>query len=193
VKYQETGRFGRITKSLRRNGFENKMDKILSDSSNLSTLKNKEQTKYVETVLSRMEEEIGTENTKQVMFECGAKCCGKSWVKFAQTIFNNSNSVENFFDKLNKEEKKYNTYISFNEDENNIEVKRTKCICGLINKGEIFSNNSLFCFCSNGHMWKFFHSIFSVDKISFEQSIFSGADVCSWKIKLKNNNPGEMI
>jgi len=183
--YQETGRFGRITKSLRKNGFENKMEDILFDSNNFTSLKKKEQTQYVGTVVERMEQLIGEDNTKKVLFECGKNCCGKSWTDFAKKIYNNSDSIENFIDNLNKEEIKYNTFITFNKNKNTIQVKRTKCICGLINKGEIFSHTNLYCSCSNGHMSAFFNSIFRVDEVVLVKSIYNGNDSCVWEVLLK--------
>lgn len=184
MSYQETGRFGRITKSLRKNGFENSMEDILFDSNDFKNLKKKEQTKYVGTVVKRMEQIIGKDNTKKVLFECGKNCCGKSWSDFAKRIYNNSDSIESFIHNLNKEEIKYDTFISFDKNKNTIQVKRTKCICGLINKGEIFSDTNLYCNCSNGHMAAFFDPIFRVDKIVLEQSIYNGNDSCIWKIIL---------
>lgn len=184
MSYQETGRFGRITKSLRKNGFENKMEDILFDSKNFTNLKKKEQTQYVGAVVNRMEQLIGEDNTKKVLSECGKNCCGKSWADFAKRIYSNSDSIERFVNNLNKEEIKYNTYFTFDKIRNTIQVKRTKCICGLINKGEIFSNTNLYCNCSNGHMSAFFSSIFRVDKIILEQSLYNGDDSCVWEVLL---------
>jgi hypothetical protein len=184
MSYQETGRFGRITKSLRKNGFCVEMDDILFDSDNFTKLKKTDQTQYVETVVNRMEQLIGEDNTKKVLFECGKNCCGKSWSNFAKRIYNNSNSIEDFVKKLNKEEIKYNTIISYDKNKRSIQVKRTKCICGLINKGKIFNNTNFYCNCSNGHMSAFFSSIFKVDKIVFQQSIYNGNDSCVWQILL---------
>jgi hypothetical protein len=52
MTYQETGRFGRITKNLRKLGFEKEMEKILFDSSNFPGLKKSEQSKYVKLTFS---------------------------------------------------------------------------------------------------------------------------------------------
>jgi hypothetical protein len=184
MDYQETGRFGRITKSLRKNGFENNLEEILFDSIHFTNLKKKDQTQYVGTVVKRMEQLIGEDKTRMVLFECGKNCCGKSWTDFAKRIYNNSDSIENFIDNLNGEELKYNTFITFDKSKNSIQVKRTKCICGLINKGEIFSNPNLYCNCSEGHMAAFFSSILSVDKIVLEQSIYNGNENCVWEVLL---------
>jgi len=71
IKYQETGRFGRITKHLRKQGFEEEMKDILYDSGNFTELKKADQTKYVETVVNRMVKSIGEENTEKVLGQIG--------------------------------------------------------------------------------------------------------------------------
>lgn len=186
MKYQENGRFGRITKNMRKKGFENKMKKVLFDSAEFNKLNKSDQTKYVEKVTGRMAKEIGEENTNAVLFECGSQCCGKSWSQFVKNIWNESTCVEDFFVKLNLEEEKYNTYISYNDKENKITVVRKKCICGLINKGDTLSENKLFCNCSIGHMHSFFNTIFDIDKIEFKKSIFNGEEKCEWDIFIKS-------
>jgi len=185
MKYQETGRLGRITKNLRKLGFEKEMETILFDSSNFTKLKKIDQTRYIETLTKRMEETIGLEASKKVLFECGAQCCGKSWSKFVKAVWEKSNSLEDFFEKINKAEEKYYTHFSYNSTNNTITLIRTKCICGLINKGNIFTNNTSFCNCSLGHMDVFFNSVLNVKDIKLEKSIFSGNERCEWLIQLK--------
>ncbi len=186
MKYQETGRFGRITRNLRKLGFQEKMDEILIGSDKFNNLKKVEQTDYVRTTVNRMRESIGEPSTEKVLFECGAQCCGKSWSNFAKQIWNNSNSVDAFFLNLNEKEKKYNTTIAYHANDNTIIVERSKCICGLINKGKPLSTDNDYCKCSIGHMSVFFNSVFSVVDITFVDSIFLGASKCSWSIKIKS-------
>lgn len=187
MKYQESGRFGRITKHLRKLGFEQEMEKILFDSSSFPKLKKTEHASYVEKVVTRMTKIIGEKNTEKVLFECGAQCCGKSWSKFVMNIWRESESLEIFFRNLNQEEEKYNTLFTHIPSESLIIVERTKCICGLINKGEHFQNNKNYCKCSTGHMSVFFKTIFDVKDIQLTKSIYSGSDRCEWKIKIQND------
>lgn len=182
MKYQETGRFGRITKNVRNLGYEKEMEAILLDSLDFTKLKKIEQTQYIETVMDRMEKRIGLENTNKVLFECGAQCCGKSWSNFVKQIWQNSKSIEDFIDHINQEEEKYDTHFIYNEKEKLITVVRDACICGLINKGNIFTDIKTFCNCSIGHMSIFFNTIFKVDKIEFTKSIYSGDEKCEWII-----------
>lgn len=182
--YQETGRFGRITKHLRNQGFEKVMEDILFDSGRFSALAKPEQTKYVETVIARMDQLIGETNTEKVLFECGAQCCGKSWSNFARRIWDRAESTEDFFIQLNAEEEQYNTQITHDSDHQLITVTRSECICGLINKGAPFLNNRNFCKCSIGHMSVFFNTIFEVTQIELKKAIYAGDERCEWKIKI---------
>lgn len=185
MDYQETGRFGRITKNLRHKGFQNKMDGILHDSRNFNDLNKNDQTQYIETVITRMVESIGQKDTDAVLFSCGEQCCGKSWANFAKEIWNKSNgSIDIFIVNLNIAEEKYNTQMFYDQSKRTITVIRTKCICGLVNKGDRFKSNKSFCNCSIGHMSQFFNSVVPVEKIVFIKSIMNGDDRCEWDIKL---------
>lgn len=184
MKYQETGRLGRITNNLRKLGFERKISSILFDSINFSKLSKIQQAAYIETVTERMNNVIGLSNTKKILFECGSQCCGKSWSQFAKNIWESSNSIEDFFIKINKAEKKYYTSFEYNKDKKQIILTRSKCICGLINKGHLFKKDKSFCNCSLGHMDKFFKTIFKIKKIELKKSIFSGKKTCRWLISL---------
>ncbi|WP_294347047.1 DUF6144 family protein [Prosthecochloris sp.] len=184
MEYLEGGRFGRITKHLRKQGFENEMEGILYDSKNFPKLKNPEKTEYVETVMGRMEKSIGKDNAEKVLFECGAQCCGKSWSRFVKRIWNQSESINGFFIKLNEEEKRYNTQFTYDPKRNSIAIERSKCVCGLINKGKPFKTHKGYCKCSIGHISVFLNTVFNVKEIQIKQAIYSGSDTCKWHIQL---------
>ncbi len=185
MPYQETGRFGRITKHLRKLGFETEMEPILHDSGGFNKLKKADQTKYVEVVVDRMVKHVGLENTERVLYECGAQCCGKSWSQFAKRIWEDSVSMEEFVEKLNKEEEKYNTHIEHCVSDNTLVVERSKCICGMINKGLPFESSGDFCSCSIGHMAAFFGAVLPVSRVELEETISVGDDRCRWKVFLQ--------
>jgi hypothetical protein len=185
LPYQETGRFGRITKNLRKLGFENRMEPILHDSSKFSKLRKTDQAKYVELVVSRIVDDIGLEDANRVLYECGAQCCGKSWSGFAKRIWEASTTLVEFVEKLNTEEEKYSTHIEYSSADSSLTVERTKCICGLVNKGLPFDGDSHFCSCSLGHMAVFFGAVLSVDRIELEETISAGSKRCRWRVFLQ--------
>lgn len=185
MAYQETGRFGRITKHLRKLGHEGEMESILHDSGGFARLKKAEQVKYVDVVVGRMVEAIGPQEAERVLYECGAQCCGKSWSAFARRIWDESATVEEFVGNLNREEEKYNTRIEYLPDDNALVVERTACICGLINKGLPLDAGSRYCSCSLGHMAIFFGTVLEVGGIELEESISAGSDRCRWTVQLQ--------
>jgi len=81
MKYQETGRFGRITKHLRKQGFEKEMESILFDSHSFSKLKKEEQTQYVEKVVTRMTEIIGQKRQKKFCLNVGLIGVGRYGIR----------------------------------------------------------------------------------------------------------------
>ena len=186
VGYHEGGRFGRITKNLRRLGFEHAMEHILHDSGRFGSLKKHDQVKYVGTVVERMVEHIGRQNTDRVLFECGLQCCGKTWSGFVKRIWDESTSVDGFFAKLNEEEEDFGTTFSYDPDGRTITIERGRCLCGLVNKGRSPLNNSGYCRCSVGHWYGFFNAVFAVEEIVLEQSICADARSCKWKVVIRN-------
>ncbi|MGL1930390.1 MAG: DUF6144 family protein [Desulfotalea sp.] len=184
MEYLEGGRFGRITKNLRKQGYEKEMEDILHDSTGFPKLKKPEQTKYVETVIGRLKESIGEDKTNKILFDCGAKCCSKLWTSFVKNIWSQSESLQDFFKLLNEEEEKYNTTLEYNSTDNTITVQRSKCICGMINKGKPFTTHKEYCMCSIGHMSVFFNTVFDVKEINILGSIYSGSEKCTWLVEL---------
>ena len=71
---------------------------------------------------------------------------------------------------------------------NLITVSRNKCICGLINKGDKFVENTDYCSCSVGHMSEFFSTIFIVENIELLNSIYAGDEKCEWLISIKEKH-----
>ena len=185
MSYQETGRFGRITKHLRKLGCENEMESILHDSGGFGKLRKADQAKYVEVVVGRMVEYVGLEKTEHVLYACGAQCCGKSWSGFAKRIWGESATLEEFVENLNREEEQYNTQIELCLSDNCIVVERSKCICGLVNKGLPFETSSDFCLCSTGHMAAFFGAVLDVSRIELEETISAGSSRCRWRVYLQ--------
>lgn len=185
MEYHKGGRFGRITKAMISEGFESYLDKLLYDSMDFSKMKKSQSVDYVEDVINRMDFNLGKENTQKVLRACGRKCCGKSWANFVKDISNSTETVEDFFELLNKKEEAYNTGFVFDKEKSMVTINRNKCICGLVNKAKRKFKSNLYCECSTGHFLQFFESVFIVESIELKKSILSGSDSCEWVVKIK--------
>ena len=184
MEYYKSGRFGRITKNAIKEGFEDSLEKVLYDSMDFASLSKKKSAEYVEEVINRMEKQLGRENTKKVLVSCGQQCCGKSWTKFTRDIKEETDTIEDFFELLNKREEPFQTSFTFNKDEKSIFINRSKCLCGLVNKAKNKFDSNLYCECSTGHFLNFFDSIFNVESIELKKSILNGSDSCQWIVKI---------
>ena len=54
-------------------------------------------------VIKRLENEIGTERSIKILNICGSKCCGQGHRKTVRNKFEESNSIEDFLDKISIE------------------------------------------------------------------------------------------
>ncbi len=187
MKYHESGRFGRITKNIRAMGQADKLADIMPESWTFSQMSPKEKTQYVFRVVKRMETHLGSEPTKAVMHRCGQQCCGKSWIGFVQDIWAESKDLNDFFTRLNHQERAYHTVFSYSPKSRTIEIDRTRCICGLAGNARYPTDSTLFCECSAGHFSEFFCSVFDVRDISLKQSLLAGADSCKWILTIDSN------
>lgn len=185
MEFHKGGRFGRITKSMIDKGFEADLEKVLFDSMNFSKMNKNQSVKYVETVINRMDNHLGKENTKKILSKCGERCCGKTWSNFVREIKDSTEDLVSFFQLLNQKEAAFNTVFDFDQDKNIITINRGKCICGLINKAKNKFNSNLYCQCSTGHFFRFFEPVFPVKNVELKKSILSGADSCEWEVKIE--------
>jgi len=184
MDHLRTGRFGRITKNIIYNGFEEHLDVILGDSMEYIRMGKKEKAGYIRSVIERMERYMGKDNVKKVMSDCGRQCCGKSWTDFIDGIHCASKDINDFFELLNIEEKNYGTEFVFLQENNMIVIERSRCLCGLVEKARYKHENRNYCECSTGHFREFLGKVFTVEDILLKQSILCGADKCVWEVKI---------
>ena len=185
MEYLSTGRFGRITKNIINNGFEEYLDKILYDSMGFLKMNKKQKAEYIQLVIIRMEKYLGKDNTQKVLSSCGKQCCGKSWATFVKDIWDETKELTRFFELLNLREKPYNTEFVYNKEKNTVIIERSKCLCGLVEKAQYKHETGLYCECSTGNFKEFFETIFIVEDVNLQQSILYGSDCCKWEVRIK--------
>ena len=114
----------------------------------------------------------------RIMKPCGRQCIPQIFITRAKTIYEESDSIEDFLSRLNK------TRIGGGQlhlkDEKVVGIY-DKCYCGLVNKLKGLS--PLYCYCSAGWYEQLFSSVFDepveVEKIA---TIPDGADHCEFEI-----------
>ncbi|MCD4752855.1 MAG: hypothetical protein K8R40_07285 [Anaerolineaceae bacterium] len=97
-----TGRIGRFAKILEKEVNEDVLVKIMRGSDKYNSLKPDKKALWWKKAIDNMENELGKENSISIMNACGEKCCGTGQRKIAKRIMNESNSLEEFLEKISK-------------------------------------------------------------------------------------------
>ena len=132
-------------------------------------------------IMSELEKTCEEGIVAQIMKSCGQQCIPRSYISRVKTIYEKSDSIEDFLNKLNE------TRIGGGQlhlrDKKIIGIY-DKCYCGLVNKLEGIS--PLYCYCSAGWYEQLFSSVFDepvvVEKIT---TIVSGNDHCEFDISYR--------
>ena len=181
----KTGRIGRFVKIIEKELGEEILVKVIQDSENYKTYKSSEQAAWWKSTIEKMEKELGTKKTIEIMRLCGQKCCGTGTRKSAKRLMDDSKSIEEFLAKAS-------TYgVTEGDVEYRLEDSRTiigtfnRCFCKQVAKTEEPFSNKTYCNCSAEFHKQYFEAALgrSVD-VELVQSIISGAGNCIFKIHI---------
>ena len=75
-KIPKTGRIGRFAKILKNEVSKELFLKVLKDSDRYNSFNPSKKAEWWKNTVIRMENELGTQKTKEIMKSCGRKCCG---------------------------------------------------------------------------------------------------------------------
>ena len=99
-KIPQTGRIGRFVKILEKEVSKDSMIRILQDSEKYKKYSPSKKAEWWKNTINQMENEIGKEKTKEILFICGSKCCGQGHRNKVRKKFEDSKTIEEFLDKI---------------------------------------------------------------------------------------------
>ena len=99
-KIPKTGRIGRFAKIVKKEVPKELFLRFLKDSDRYNSFSPSEKAEWWKNTIIRMENELGTEKTKEILSICGSKCCGSGHRKTVRKKFEDSNSIDEFLKKL---------------------------------------------------------------------------------------------
>jgi len=174
----KTGRIGRFVKILEKEVSKDNMIKILDDIDKYNSFSPSKRGEWWKDVIIRMENEIGTEKTKKILDICGSKCCGQGHRKTVRKKFEDSNSIEDFLDKISIKGVTYELV-----DKNTIIAEYQRCFCGLVKDSKITFPNMTYCECGTEFNRQYFSSAFGKPvEVELIKSVISGSDGCKYII-----------
>ena len=174
----KTGRIGRFAKIIRKEVPKELFLNLLKDSEKYSSFSPSRKAEWWKNTVIRMENELGTEKTKEIMTICGSKCCGLGHRKTVRKKFEESDSIEEFLKKISAKDVTYKLI-----DKNTILAEYQKCFCGLVKATKTAFPNMTYCQCSTEFNRQYFSTAFNKPvKVELIKSVITGNDNCQFKI-----------
>jgi hypothetical protein len=179
-KFPRTGRIGRFVKILEKEVQKDLMMKILKDSEKYNSYSSSKKAEWWRDTVIRMENEIGIEKTKEILCQCGQKCCGQGHRKTVRKKFEESKSMKEFLEKISIKDVTYELV-----DKNTIVAKYKRCFCGNVKMAKTTFPNLTYCECGTEFNRQYFSSAFdrSVD-VELIQSVINGNNSCKYVIHI---------
>jgi hypothetical protein len=179
-KIPKTGRIGRFVKILEKEVPKNSMIKILQDSDKYKSYNPSKKAEWWNNTVNRMEKEIGTKKTKEILNICGSKCCGQGHRKTVRKKFEESKTIEEFLDKISIKGVTYELV-----DKNTIIAEYDRCFCGQVKGATTIFPNLIYCECGTEFNRQYFLSAFGKPvKVELIKSVISGSDSCKYIIHI---------
>jgi len=178
-KFPRTGRIGRFVKILEKEVPKDLMIKILKDSDEYNTFNPSKKAEWWKNAVIIMEKELGTGKTKEILCQCGQKCCGQGHRKTVRKKFEESKSMNEFLEKISIKDVTYELF-----DKNTIVAEYKRCFCGNVKNASTTFPNLTYCKCGTEFNRQYFSAAFQKPvKVELKNSVINGSDTCNYIIK----------
>lgn len=178
-----TGRIGRLVQVIERETDRQTLMAVMKDVERYTeTGSNAEKAAWIKTAIERLEALVGRDKTREIMKQCGRRCCGVTTRKKAKKWMQESSSIQEFIDKLNKGgigggrlQLKNNTVTGGYDH----------CYCGQVKQTREPFVSTTYCHCSVGWYKQLFETALEKPvEVEIKQSIISGAKSCEFVIHI---------
>ncbi len=179
-----TGRIGRLAGIIERKAGKKTLHKVMRDVDQYTLTSNpSKKAAWLRVAIEQLEQLVGAETAGNIMQECGKKCCGQRTRERAKKLMLESDNIEDFVNKLNKEGLGGRRLKVV--DQNTITGGYDHCYCGQVRHTEQPFSNKTYCLCSVGWYKQLFeHALERSVEVEITQSIISGAETCEFIIHL---------
>lgn len=122
---------------------------------------------------------IDEKTLAMVLEKCGRQCQSQGFVKKARSIYQKSNSTEEFLEKLGQ------IYEHLHVEGNKVYIVYPRCYCSQVNKIPKGKLSGTYCNCSRGWAKALFEGALGKPvEVNMEKSIVNGDDQCKFRIIL---------
>jgi predicted hydrocarbon binding protein len=112
-----------------------------------------------------------------ILEQCGRQCQSQSFIKKAKGIYEKSNGIDDFLEKLGR------VYKHLEREGDKIYIVYPKCYCSQVNKIPKRKLSGTYCNCSRGWAKTLFEGALSRPvEVVKEKSIINGDSECKFRI-----------
>ncbi len=134
---------------------------------------------WVCNLIAGLDEYADREILVKVLEQCGRKCQSPAFIRKARSIYEKSDSIQEFLEKLSK------VYKHLHRNGDNVHIVYPKCYCSIVNKIPLGKLPATYCNCSRGWAKALFEGALGKPvEVVMEKSIISGDNECRFKIVL---------
>jgi predicted hydrocarbon binding protein len=135
--------------------------------------------KWIATLMDGLAKNIDEKTLAMVLEKCGRQCQSQGFVKKARSIYQKSNSTEEFLEKLGQ------IYKHLQVEGNKVYIVYPRCYCSQVNKIPKGKLSGTYCNCSRGWAKALFEGALGKPvEVNMEKSIVNGDDQCKFRIIL---------
>ena len=135
--------------------------------------------RWIACLMNGLEEYVDEEIIAKILERCGRQCQSESFVKKARKIYQKSEGVDDFLDKLER------AYSHLHREGDNVYITYPKCYCSQVNKMPAGVLSGVYCNCSRGWIKELFEGALGRPiEVIREESIINGDTQCKFRIIL---------
>ena len=181
----KTGRIGRFAKIVEKELENERFLDIMTGSENYKTSPPAAKSAWWRGAVERLEQVLGTDGAREIMKQCGAKCCGQGLRRTAVRLMSEADSIEDFLHTLNTYEVKEGELEYTLSEPGTIIGQHNRCFCKQVSKSKEPFPNLTYCHCSQEFNRQFFTAAFGKEvDVEITQSIIAGAESCRFIIRI---------
>ena len=180
-KIPKTGKIGRFARILENETNQRLLENVMLDAGEYGSLNPAQKAAWWREAIERLKREAGEETAIEIMELCGRKCCGATHRKLAEKCWKESESIEEFLDRLDKS---WAAGVRFElKDKDAIVWVYERCYCGQVKQTKKLFPSTTYCQCGVGWVKQLFESALGREVgVEFVQSVITGGETCKFLI-----------
>lgn len=135
--------------------------------------------KWITTLMSGLEKNVDEKTLVRILEQCGRQCQSQSFIKKAKGLYEKSENIDDFLEKLGR------VYKHLRREGEEVYIVYPRCFCSQVNKIPKGKLSGTYCNCSRGWAKALFEGALGRPvEVIMEKSIINGDNECKFRVML---------